>query len=382
MLPIAEKIRTKRREKNITQDELAQALGVTFQSVSRWETEAAYPDIELIPKIAAYFEMSTDELLGADEETKKLEAQKKKREYIDILYHTPEISLEQKYKTAMKAYSEFNNEFPFAITALEILVYNNIKPREEALPIVRDLCADVLDRCHKAAERSMILKMIYIYEDEDKLSDWYKYASSWLTIDELYELRYDALNDVDKCNLQRQINLYDGLNKVFDYAFGRRHKTKYKDSDASIVGQSKILEIIDLLRDPTEDIDGWIGRRAFTYLRLSAAYFGSGKHPKGYEALDKAIELYEKILSLPPNTELGFNSPIFDTLKVKRKDDFGVPDRTQDFTYDYTEMTFENIYYPLTRSGGWEWFDCVRGEERFKSYIERIIKFKPAGFKE
>lgn len=382
MLPVAEKIRTKRRERNITQDELAQALGVTFQSVSRWENEAAYPDIELLPKIAAYFEITTDELLGAEEDTRKLEAQKKKREYIDMLYHNPEISLEQKYKTAMKAYSEFNNEFPFAITAVEILVYNNIKPREEALPIVRDLCADVLDRSYKGAERGVILTMIYTYEDEDKLSNWYKYASSYSTIDELYELRYYRLNDVDKCNLQRQINLYDGLNKVFDCDFGRRHKTKYKDSDASIVGQSKILEIIDLLRDPTEDIDGWIGRRAFTYLSLSDAYFGSGRHTEGYEALDKAVELYEKIFSLPKNTELGFNSPIFDTLKVKREDNFATPDRTRDYNYDYTEMIFEDIYYPLTRSGRWEWFDCVRGEERFKSYLERIIKFKPTGFKE
>ena len=130
MLSVAEKIRTKRRERNITQDELAQALGVTFQSVSRWENEAAYPDIELLPKIAAYFKITTDELLGADEETKKLEAQKKKREYIAMLYHNPEISLEQKYKTAMKAYSEFSDEFMFASTALEILVFNNIKPRE------------------------------------------------------------------------------------------------------------------------------------------------------------------------------------------------------------------------------------------------------------
>lgn len=382
MLSVAEKIRTKRRERNITQDELAQALGVTFQSVSRWENEAAYPDIELLPKIAAYFKITTDELLGADEETKKLEAQKKKREYIAMLYHNPEISLEQKYKTAMKAYSEFSDEFMFASTALEILVFNNIKPREEALPIVRNLCADVLDRCYKAAVRGGILSMIYTYEDEDKLLNWYKYASSYCTIDELYELRYDRLNDVDNCNLQRQINLFDGLNKVFFADFSRRHKTKYKDSDAGIVGQSKILEIIDLLRDPTEDIDGWIGRRAFTYLRLSAAYFGSGRHTEGYEALDKAVELYEKIFSLPENTELGFNSPVFDMLTVKREDNFETPDRTQDYNYDYTEMIFGNIYYPITRSTGWEWFDCVRSEERFKSYLERIIKFKPAGFKE
>ncbi len=48
MLPTAEIIRTKRREKNITQEELAQFLGVSFQAVSRWENGQAYPDIELL----------------------------------------------------------------------------------------------------------------------------------------------------------------------------------------------------------------------------------------------------------------------------------------------------------------------------------------------
>ncbi|MBQ8370292.1 MAG: helix-turn-helix transcriptional regulator, partial [Clostridia bacterium] len=69
MLPIAGKIRSLRRAKNVTQEELADALNVTFQSVSRWETGQTYPDITLVPKIAAYFEVTTDELLVSDEET-------------------------------------------------------------------------------------------------------------------------------------------------------------------------------------------------------------------------------------------------------------------------------------------------------------------------
>ena len=55
MLPISEKIRSLRRAKNVTQEELADVLGVTFQSVSRWENGQTYPDITLVPKIAAYF---------------------------------------------------------------------------------------------------------------------------------------------------------------------------------------------------------------------------------------------------------------------------------------------------------------------------------------
>ena len=48
----------------MTQEKMASSLGVTFQAVSRWENGTAYPDIELIPKLAAMFKVSIDTLLG------------------------------------------------------------------------------------------------------------------------------------------------------------------------------------------------------------------------------------------------------------------------------------------------------------------------------
>lgn len=69
-LPISGVIRRLRRERDITQEELANALGVTYQSVSRWENDQAYPDMEMIPKIAGYFSISTDVLFGMDTSTR------------------------------------------------------------------------------------------------------------------------------------------------------------------------------------------------------------------------------------------------------------------------------------------------------------------------
>jgi transcriptional regulator with XRE-family HTH domain len=64
---IGQKIAFLRREKGVTQEALAQALGVTNQSVSKWESEQCCPDITLLPPLAGYFGVTTDMLLGADE---------------------------------------------------------------------------------------------------------------------------------------------------------------------------------------------------------------------------------------------------------------------------------------------------------------------------
>lgn len=70
-LNIGETIKKIRREREITQEEFAEVLGVSCQSVSRWENGSCYPDIELIPTIAEFFGISTDRLMGIDETKEK-----------------------------------------------------------------------------------------------------------------------------------------------------------------------------------------------------------------------------------------------------------------------------------------------------------------------
>lgn len=52
-----------RREKGLTQEELADSLKVTGKAVSRWETGRGYPDVEMLPVIAEFFQITVDELL-------------------------------------------------------------------------------------------------------------------------------------------------------------------------------------------------------------------------------------------------------------------------------------------------------------------------------
>ena len=64
-------ISTLRKEKGMTQLELAEKMGVTDKAVSKWERDLSFPDISSIPKLAEIFEVSVDELMQVKTETKE-----------------------------------------------------------------------------------------------------------------------------------------------------------------------------------------------------------------------------------------------------------------------------------------------------------------------
>lgn len=70
MAAIGEKIAELRKTKGMTQEELASTIGVSAQSISKWENSATMPDIMLLPVIADIFEVSIDALFGRDNEIK------------------------------------------------------------------------------------------------------------------------------------------------------------------------------------------------------------------------------------------------------------------------------------------------------------------------
>ena len=65
------KIRELRRRDGRTQENIAEALGVTAQAVSRWESGGSYPDMEIVPSIANFFGVSIDELFGYENDREK-----------------------------------------------------------------------------------------------------------------------------------------------------------------------------------------------------------------------------------------------------------------------------------------------------------------------
>ena len=63
-MTIGPNIKRLRQNKGVTQEQLGDVLGISSQAVSKWENESALPDILILPKLAEYFGISIDELMG------------------------------------------------------------------------------------------------------------------------------------------------------------------------------------------------------------------------------------------------------------------------------------------------------------------------------
>lgn len=87
---IGNMIKTLRKKQGITQEQLAERIGVSFQAVSKWENCIAMPDITLVPVIAQYFGVSTDELLSYDSAEKDNEIKRIVDEAYECREENPE----------------------------------------------------------------------------------------------------------------------------------------------------------------------------------------------------------------------------------------------------------------------------------------------------
>ena len=73
-----------RKEKGMTQLELAEKMGVTDKAVSKWERDLSFPDVSSIPKLAEILEVSVDELMQIKTDAKEDTTKRKIDEIIDL----------------------------------------------------------------------------------------------------------------------------------------------------------------------------------------------------------------------------------------------------------------------------------------------------------
>lgn len=117
-IEIGKRIRELRTERLATQEQLAVFLGVTPQAISRWESQSSYPDIELLPAIADYFSVTTDELLGVRKEKRELRLAELRKELLRL---SGEGSPEECIAFARQAAAEFPSEESFRLQLADAL---------------------------------------------------------------------------------------------------------------------------------------------------------------------------------------------------------------------------------------------------------------------
>ncbi len=146
----------------------------------------------------------------------------------------------------------------------------------------------------------------------------------------------------------------------------------------SVEVQTFKMKIMELLGENGEVPPAWYNLYSWTALIRSAALFGNGENDEGYRSLETAIEYAEKASSFCKGDLLdtGISHVLGGVKYVKGAESIRLPDgRNEPINYTYRMDSHDKtVFNVLTRPSGWEWFDSVRNEERFREYIERAKK--------
>ena len=114
-MSIGSTIKHLRREKDITQEQLAEYLGITSRAISQWECDRTAPDISQIPALCHIFDVSSDVLLGIDIERNNEEIQK-------YLTKAAELGYQGNGSERTALLREANKKFPRDIRSCKALL--------------------------------------------------------------------------------------------------------------------------------------------------------------------------------------------------------------------------------------------------------------------
>ena len=316
---IGENIKKLRLEKGITQEALAETLGITFQSVSRWERGESYPDITLLPTIASFFNISVDALLG----TNKLQNEQKINEYLE-LYDTMKLKdMPFTLKQYEKAVKEFPGDFRILVRYMQLLQEEKLfghsselafsgaykKISEDITRIYNNIqkhCTD--DSIRIRSKKVMITHLLWKYDcicnEEGKFRVFEEYLRQAEDIaDTLPSMRDsremmaipDEKNyyETHKKTLEELIFLLH--EELFGYCFYRSLPERIKQHEC-------LQELLDLIYP-----DGSYGKncffRLYNYGHLGHLYQQTGNDEAALKYLHTAAEYAKELDSSPDASE-------------------------------------------------------------------------------
>ncbi len=316
-LEFGKNLKRLRLERNMTQENLAAVLGLSTQAVSRYETEAAYPDIELLPLIAGYFGVSVDALLGVSDTMRE----RRRDLYNDELNRTTDPT------ARLAILRRWHTEFPDSWEVVSSMVYE-MAPHPEHRREWRALAEDALARCPESLWRENILLEYVRYEPDDALalSAIDRYASVYdISRTALLAMRARQTGDTALSRRLDHKELIDRLNQSL-----RSLAARDPDLSTAIGNINAALAFLDALTGNPDRTapDLWAGTKLFLLGALANDLFmralpaegeaasagectdgASDDIEAGFTAAETVAALIENLLSLPDGTRLSYGTP-------------------------------------------------------------------------
>ena len=168
-MQLGRRIKELRKKRNITQQDLAEMLGVSYQAISRWENSITSPDITALPVLANIFNVTVDYLLdlNINENTQIIE---------NIYKQSWELCVNQKHKEAQELLEEKTKLFPNnyflkneLLNIYYVLMYDNDK--EIYQDKIIDLANEIINNCLISDYKFFAIKMlILIYGSKNEFA--------------------------------------------------------------------------------------------------------------------------------------------------------------------------------------------------------------------
>ena len=396
-LNIGENIRRLRRGMDMTQEQLADKLGVAYQSVSRWENGTTYPDMELLPVLSSIFGVTVDELLGCEESKKKERIIERFREYGELCdgeNAEAVVNLLRELRRDCMTSSVFAG-YLWQLFGCVHWGNDAVKNHPEVLSELRATAKEILDGNYERWLKDSVVEHMSHIEDDEHIEEFLdKNATERdLTKDTLLYIRYHGREEWGKADVLRQKRLLSLIHTEFFNNGLWRSGNRPNDARECLQTNTMLLNFIHNLCGVTPalehpitgdgSIDLFLDERMELGIRRSCYLAATGDLEGAFVVLEDTVSMLEKAMSQPDGTMLTCKSfclerevfelrhDIWEESGVRRpflrlyRNGFGEADRV-------VTVGFGFPIHALTATQGWEWFDPIRGDPRYAGYVERV----------
>ncbi|HCL4444811.1 TPA: helix-turn-helix domain-containing protein [Clostridium botulinum] len=217
----------KRKEKGITQEQLANYIGVSKASVSKWESGSSYPDIVLLPELATYFNISVDELLGYSPQLTKEDI---KKIYSKLSHEFAVKPFDEAMEQCNKLIKKYYSCFPFLLSIIQLLLnYSNLIKNDA-------IKKEIFQQCILLSRR--------IKEESENIS----YIKNANTMEALSEMTLGNSEEVIRL-LDNKLDPYRGDDVILINAYQMQRKTAEANKVNQILLYNNVINTLTLLNN-------------------------------------------------------------------------------------------------------------------------------------